>query len=195
LRREPLETRKAGGGGDVGGVSLLGTINGCEQGTRYLGLAAHSLIGHCGVPAAVPPSHHGLNRPNSPSSLDEPLRGVVLALAEALERTEPELVDVAVMWLDVIADFRRLDDAALCAILAHRLFAQLVSSDASPASRGVPLVPLRRSAADAHGSTYHPPADVPVRRRAVRRTDGRTHQDTTHAPIAKCSRLISAGKA
>jgi hypothetical protein len=32
-------------------------------------------------------------------------------------------------------------------------------------------------------------------RRAVCRTNGRTHQDTTHAPIAKCSRLISAGKA
>jgi hypothetical protein len=27
------------------------------------------------------------------ASLDEPLRGVVAALAEALERTEPELVD------------------------------------------------------------------------------------------------------
>src|SRR5262249_1059034 len=48
--------------------------------------------------------------------LNEPLRGVVAALAQALERTEPEFVDVAVMWLDVIADFCRRDDAALRAI-------------------------------------------------------------------------------
>jgi hypothetical protein len=33
--------------------------------------------------------------------LDEQLSTVVAALAEALERTEPEFVDVAVMWLDV----------------------------------------------------------------------------------------------
>jgi hypothetical protein len=35
------------------------------------------------------------------------------ALAEAHERAEPEFVDVAVMRLDVIADCRRLDEAAL----------------------------------------------------------------------------------
>ena len=45
--------------------------------------------------------------------LDEPLSPVVAALAQALERTKPEFVDVAVMWLDVIADFRRRDDAEL----------------------------------------------------------------------------------
>jgi hypothetical protein len=45
--------------------------------------------------------------------LDEPLSTVVAALAQALERTKPEFVDVAVMWLDVIADFRRRDDAEL----------------------------------------------------------------------------------
>ena len=47
------------------------------------------------------------------AQLDEPLRGVVAPFAQALERTKPEFVDVAVMWLDVIADFRRRDDAEL----------------------------------------------------------------------------------
>src|SRR5262245_41524239 len=101
--------------------------------------------------------------------LDEPLRGVVAALAEALERTKPEFVDVAVMRLNVIADCRRRDDAALCTILTQRMLEQLVLPDPSPASRGVPLVPLRRLAANAHGSTYHPPAEAPsTGRRAVR---------------------------
>ena len=45
--------------------------------------------------------------------LHEPLRTVVTSLAERLERAEPELVDVTVMWLDVVADFRRRDDTAL----------------------------------------------------------------------------------
>jgi hypothetical protein len=34
-------------------------------------------------------------------------------LAQALKRTEPEFVDIAVVRLDVIADRRRRDDAAL----------------------------------------------------------------------------------
>ena len=45
--------------------------------------------------------------------LDEPLRGVVTFLAKRLERAKPELVDVAMVWLDVIADCRRRDDGAL----------------------------------------------------------------------------------
>jgi hypothetical protein len=49
--------------------------------------------------------------------LDEPLRAVVTWLAERLERAEPEFVDVAAMRLDVIADCRRRDDAAIHAIL------------------------------------------------------------------------------
>jgi hypothetical protein len=67
--------------------------------------------------------------------LDEALRTVVTRLAERLERAEPEFVDIAVMWLDVIADFRRRDDTALETERTQRLFAQLVSSDSSPASR------------------------------------------------------------
>jgi hypothetical protein len=83
-------------------------------------------------------------------SLDEPLRGVVAALAETLNGTKPESVDVAVMRLDVIADFRRRDDTALETERAQRVFAQLVPSDPRPASRGVPFIPIRRSAAGAH---------------------------------------------
>ena len=48
-----------------------------------------------------------------PARLHKPLRTVVTSLAERLERAEPELVDVTVMWLDVVADFRRRDETAL----------------------------------------------------------------------------------
>jgi hypothetical protein len=44
---------------------------------------------------------------------DEPLGGVVTFLAKRLEGAKPEFVDVAVMWLDVIADCRWRDDGAL----------------------------------------------------------------------------------
>lgn len=86
--------------------------------------------------------------------LHELLRGVVTFLAKRLEGAEPELVDVAVMWLDVVADCRRRDNAALQAKLTKRVFEQLMFPDPGPASRGVPLVPLRRLAADAHGITH-----------------------------------------
>ncbi|HVD74104.1 MAG TPA: hypothetical protein VNC81_11045 [Xanthobacteraceae bacterium] len=55
----------------------------------------------------------GIERPpiktnvgSEPAELDEPLRGVVTFLAKRLERAKPEFIDVAVMWLDVIADCR-----------------------------------------------------------------------------------------
>jgi hypothetical protein len=63
--------------------------------------------------------------------LDEPLRRVVTWLAERLERAEPEFVDVAAMWLDVIADGRRRDDAALEAERTQRMLEQLVPSEPS----------------------------------------------------------------
>ena len=66
--------------------------------------------------------------------LDVPLRTIVAVLAQALKRAKPKLVNVAVMWLDVIADCRRLDDAALQAILTKRVFKQLVLPDPGPAS-------------------------------------------------------------
>ena len=93
--------------------------------------------------------------------LHKSLRAIVTSLAERLERAKPEFVDVAVMGVDVIADFCRRDDTALETEPAQRVFAQLVSPDPPPASRGVPLVPLRRLAANTHGSTYHPPAAAP----------------------------------
>ena len=130
--------------------------------------------------------------------LDEALRAVMTLLAQALKRAKPEVIDIAVMRLNVIADRRRCDDAALCAILTQRVLEQLVPSDSSPASRGVPLIPLCLPAANTHRSTYHPPAHVPstaLCRKVQCRTDGRTHPDTTHAWTARCSRLISAGKA
>src|SRR5262249_12163690 len=84
--------------------------------------------------------------------LDEPLRAVLTLLAEWLKRAEPEFVHVAMMWLDVISDCRWCDDGALQAILTKRVFEQLVPPDPRPASRGVPLVPVRQLAANAHGS-------------------------------------------
>ena len=67
-----------------------------------------------------------------PAGLDKPLRRVVATFAEAHERAEPEFVDIAVMGLDVIADCRRLDDAALEAECAQRMFKKLVPSNSSP---------------------------------------------------------------
>jgi hypothetical protein len=53
------------------------------------------------------------NIPPETTQLDEPLRTVVTRFAERLEWAEPELVHVAAMRLDVIADCRRRNDAAL----------------------------------------------------------------------------------
>jgi hypothetical protein len=47
------------------------------------------------------------------ADLDKPLPRVVAAFAEAHERAEPELVDIAAMRLNVIADRRPLHDTAL----------------------------------------------------------------------------------
>ena len=71
--------------------------------------------------------------------LDEPFRGVVAPLAQALEWAKPEFVDVAAMCLDVVADFRHRDDTALETERTKRMFAQLVPPDPRPASRGIPL--------------------------------------------------------
>jgi hypothetical protein len=48
-----------------------------------------------------------------PTQLEKSLRAVVTPFAERLERTEPEFVDVAAMRLDMVADLRRRNDAAL----------------------------------------------------------------------------------
>ena len=46
------------------------------------------------------------------AQFDIPLRAVVAGFAQALKRPEPELIHVAPMRLNMIADRRRLDDAA-----------------------------------------------------------------------------------
>ena len=86
------------------------------------------------------------------AQIDVTLGAVMAELAERLKRPEPELVHVATMRLDMIADRRRLDNAALEAERAQWIFA-LMPSNASPALRGVPLIPLRRLAANASSST------------------------------------------
>jgi hypothetical protein len=88
-----------------------------------------------------------------PARLDKPLRRVVATLAKTHKWTEPEFVDVAVVRLDVIADCRRLDDAALGAEDAQRMFKKLVPPDPRPATCRVPPIPFRRLAANAHART------------------------------------------
>ena len=115
-------------------------------------------------------------------------------LAQTLERTKPEFVDVAVMRLNVIADCCRGDDASLRAILTQRMFAQLVPPDPSPPSRGVPLIPFCRLAANSHGSNLSSAGrstkhwSSPHMRRRNLETGERTHPDATHVWTA--SRLI-----
>ena len=84
--------------------------------------------------------------------LGEPLAGIVATFAEAHERAEPKFVHVAMMRLDVIADCRSLDDAALEAEHAQRVFEQLVPPNPRPAPGAVPCVPLRRLAANTHNT-------------------------------------------
>jgi hypothetical protein len=84
--------------------------------------APHPIARHAGVTEASPRPISWVIRVERPTiepdtraetaRLDEPLRAVVTRFAERLEWTEPELIDIAVMRLDVIADRRRLDDAA-----------------------------------------------------------------------------------
>jgi hypothetical protein len=64
--------------------------------------------------------------------LGKPFPGIMTAFAEAHKRAQPEFVDVAAVRLNMIADRRRLDDAALEAELAKRMRAQLVSADPGP---------------------------------------------------------------
>ena len=81
---------------------------------------------------------------------DQPLCGVVATFAKRLKRSEPEFIDIAAMWRDVVADLGCGYDAALQAIAAERLLEQLVPPDPRPAPGAIPGVPLRRSAANTH---------------------------------------------
>jgi len=53
--------------------------------------------------------------------LDDLLGAVVTRLAQGLKRPKPELIDVAVVRLDVVTDDRRLNDAAFEAERAKRV--------------------------------------------------------------------------
>jgi hypothetical protein len=88
-----------------------------------------------------------------PALLDKPLRRIMALLTQRLKRPEPELVHIAAVRLDVIADGRRRDDAALEAELAQRVLKKLVPADTGPATRAVPGVPPRTLTTNTHGST------------------------------------------
>ena len=130
--------------------------------TSALGGVAGSLIACHGVTEVSPHAIGRVARVQRPAikadirpkttQLDEALRAVVTRFAERLERTEPELIDVAAVRFDVIADCRRGYNAALEAKLTKRMLQQLVLPDPSPAPRAVPSVPFCRAAANAHST-------------------------------------------
>jgi hypothetical protein len=130
-----------------------------------------------------------------PALLDEPLRRVVALLTERLKWPEPELVDVAPMWLDMVADGRR--DAALCAIPTQRMLERLVPANASPAGGAVPGVPPGTLTTNTHGSTRQPLRESPRARSARRRSYARVRRriaDWTSARegrAGRCSRAKS----
>jgi len=115
-----------------------------------------------------------------PAPLDEPLRRIVALLAKGLKRPEPKLVHIAAMRLDVIADCCWRDDAALEAELAQRVLQQLVPANASPAQRAVPLIPLRRPAAVAHGLKLS--------------SAGRSNQGPLAAPCGKAGSYLAISR-
>ena len=116
--------------------------------TSALGGVAGSLIACHGVTEVSPHPIGRVARVQRPAikadirpkttQLDEALRAVVTRFAERLERTEPELIDVAAVRFDVIADCRRGYNAALEAKLTKRMLQQLVLPDPRPAPRAVP---------------------------------------------------------
>src|SRR5262249_10141294 len=124
------------------GASIAGSD--CLRRVQYDWWCTPLQLDGAGPEASHPGQYRGGNRASRRTA------SVVASLAERLERAEPEFVDVAAMCLDVITDLSRRYDAALEAERAEGVLAKLVSSDASPASRGVPLVPFRRFAANAH---------------------------------------------
>ena len=127
--------------------------------------------------------------------LNEPLRRIVTLLAQRLKRPEPEPVDVAVMRLNVIADLRRSDDAALETELAQWVLEKLMPSDPSPACGAVPPIPLRRPATDAHGSNYHPLAETPKTGRCAVRSllDARVRQASWQRR-RRCAALLATSR-
>jgi hypothetical protein len=74
--------------------------------------------------------------------LDVVLGRHMAVLTERLSLAEPELVEVAAVRLDVIADRRRRDDAALHAELAQRVLLQLMLANTMPARAIVEMIQL-----------------------------------------------------
>jgi hypothetical protein len=76
-----------------------------------------------------------------PTDLDVALGAIVTPLAQRLKWPVPELVEIAMMRLDVIADRRWFDNARLGAVFAERVLAQLVLADSHPTRRRVQVGP------------------------------------------------------
>ncbi len=74
--------------------------------------------------------------------LDVVLCRHVTVLAQRLQFAKPELVDVAAVRVDVIADRCCRDDAALHAELAQRMLLQLVLTQAVPARAIVEMIQI-----------------------------------------------------
>jgi hypothetical protein len=87
--------------------------------------------------------------------LDVALGAVMTTLAQTLKWPAPELVAVTLVRLDMIANRCRLDDTRLGAVLAERMFAQLVPTNPLPTRRRVQVAPGHRLATHAHGSASH----------------------------------------
>jgi hypothetical protein len=81
------------------------------------------------------------------SSIASPFFGrlvpIVTGGAEALQFAEPELVEVAMMGLDMVGDGCRHNEAASGTEGAHRLNHELIAGEPSPALAVVEVVPAR----------------------------------------------------
>jgi hypothetical protein len=87
------------------------------------------------------------------TELDEPLCVVVTHFAQALKRPQPKCIHVPMVRLEVIADGRRGDDAALGTIFTQRVLKKLMPANPRPTCGAVPGVPLRTLTTNTHGST------------------------------------------
>jgi hypothetical protein len=65
------------------------------------------------------------------------LGAVVTAFAQRLQLAQPEFIEIAMVRLDMVDDGGQLDQAALRAEFAQRVFLQLVAAEATPARAGV----------------------------------------------------------
>src|SRR5262249_8450474 len=157
------------------GASIAGSD--CLRRVQYDWWCTPLQLDGAGPEASHPGQYRGGNRASRRTA------SVVASLAERLERAEPEFVDVAAMCLDVITDFSRRYDAALEAERAEGVLAKLVSSDASPASRRVPLVPLCRGRERpwVNLSSGGRSTKCSAMREGATEDGGRTHPDATHA--------------